>query len=313
MKKNILPKVVVAYSFWAHTPALAVPTLAGAGIPVAVRYHSVDLYLDGMSTAGWIHRNCRYFPWREEIEAGSKASLFISDQGAAYFARNWPNADVSAKIVARLGAPKPELDQRPDQRHRLAGDASLVVVSCSSIVPLKRVAMIAKFVCSLAMNRSVSWHHFGAGDATGVRAVLSAKPSTLSANLHGQVENADVLAFYKASEPDLFVNFSTREGIPVSVMEAMSWGIPVLATAVGGTPEAVVPGESGLLVDVDDCNQPDALAARVLEALKPGGALASSQPRQLWQQRFNAATNAAKVANILAELDNRLDKGEVPK
>ena len=36
---------------------------------------------------------------------------------------------------------------------------------------------------------------------------------------------------------DLFINVSESEGIPVSIMEAMSSGIPVMATAVGGTPE----------------------------------------------------------------------------
>ena len=46
---------------------------------------------------------------------------------------------------------------------------------------------------------------------------------------------------------DLFLNVSEYEGVPVSVMEAQSFGIPVIATAVGGTPE-IVNEENGFLL-----------------------------------------------------------------
>lgn len=51
---------------------------------------------------------------------------------------------------------------------------------------------------------------------------------------------------------DLFVLGSAFEGLPVSIMEAMSAGLPVVATAVGGVPEAVEDGVTGLLVPPRD-------------------------------------------------------------
>jgi glycosyltransferase involved in cell wall biosynthesis len=47
---------------------------------------------------------------------------------------------------------------------------------------------------------------------------------------------------------DIFVLASWYEGLPVTVMEAMNLGLPVVATGVGGTPEMITPGSEGLLV-----------------------------------------------------------------
>jgi len=62
---------------------------------------------------------------------------------------------------------------------------------------------------------------------------------------------------------DLLVLPSLSEGLPNTVLEAMSFGVPVLATAVGGVPEIIQNG-NGMMVPPND---PDALAARMIELL----------------------------------------------
>jgi glycosyltransferase involved in cell wall biosynthesis len=47
---------------------------------------------------------------------------------------------------------------------------------------------------------------------------------------------------------DVFLNSSVHEGVSLTILEAMAAGLPVVATAVGGTPEVVVHGETGMLV-----------------------------------------------------------------
>lgn len=59
------------------------------------------------------------------------------------------------------------------------------------------------------------------------------------------------------SEAEIFVLPSHFEGVPVAILEAMAWGVPIVATGVGGIPEVVGPAE-GVLVLVGDV---DALAA----------------------------------------------------
>jgi glycosyltransferase involved in cell wall biosynthesis len=64
--------------------------------------------------------------------------------------------------------------------------------------------------------------------------------------VHFLGEQPDVAPYLRRM--DVYVQPSVTEGLSVSILEAMATGLPVVATAVGGTPEVVIDGETGLLV-----------------------------------------------------------------
>ncbi|MGH9410008.1 MAG: glycosyltransferase, partial [Vicinamibacterales bacterium] len=65
-------------------------------------------------------------------------------------------------------------------------------------------------------------------------------------------------------EFDLFVNSSISEGVSLTILEAMAAALPIVATAVGGTPEVIVNGSTGVLVPARDPAQLARAAAQIL-------------------------------------------------
>jgi glycosyltransferase involved in cell wall biosynthesis len=100
---------------------------------------------------------------------------------------------------------------------------------------------------------------------------------------------------------DIFVLPSRFEAFPLSIVEAMLAGRPVVATDVGSVREAVRHGETGLLVLPDD---PAALAAALVRLLGDGvdRARLAAAGRQLAARRFTPAVMAAAFERLYQEL-----------
>jgi glycosyltransferase involved in cell wall biosynthesis len=81
--------------------------------------------------------------------------------------------------------------------------------------------------------------------------------------LHGAFQRRDLRQIL--GRADVFVLPSLTEGYPLSVVEAMACGLPIVATRVGGVPDLIEDGANGLLCEPSD---PGALAACVLTLLR---------------------------------------------
>jgi glycosyltransferase involved in cell wall biosynthesis len=100
---------------------------------------------------------------------------------------------------------------------------------------------------------------------------------------------------------DCFVLASTRtEGVPQSLLQAFAAGVPVVASAIGGIPEVLKDGETGILVPPEDA---PALALGIESVLgdPSNAALRSRAARQLVEERFS---HNAAVSRLLALYDD---------
>ena len=100
-----------------------------------------------------------------------------------------------------------------------------------------------------------------------------------------------------------------RDGLPVVILEALASGVPVVATAVNGINEAVIPGKTGWLVPPED---PRLLAEAMREALAhPGEARRRAVAgRQLVRREFDSATNYARLKSLLEKAVGPSRQGE---
>lgn len=109
----------------------------------------------------------------------------------------------------------------------------------------------------------------------------------------------DVARFYRAA--DVFLLTSISEGIPLTVIEAMAAGLPVVGTAVGGMAEVVVDGETGFLVPSGNDAE---LAGRVvrLAAAPELGEQMGRAGRIRAQAQFSEATMHARYQALYEEM-----------
>jgi glycosyltransferase involved in cell wall biosynthesis len=100
---------------------------------------------------------------------------------------------------------------------------------------------------------------------------------------------------------DLAVLSSWTEGLPVIVLESLAAGVPVVATAVGGTPEVVQDGINGFLVPPGD---PAALARRIGDMLSDEvrRRAMGEQGRRLIREQFTFAAQAREYERLFATL-----------
>jgi glycosyltransferase involved in cell wall biosynthesis len=114
-------------------------------------------------------------------------------------------------------------------------------------VPLKRIDLVIEAVVQCD---GVSLVIVGDGPERG-RLERVARVHGIAERVHftGQCSQAETMALMATC--DVLVLNSTHEGFPHAILEAMALGLPVVATAVGGTPELLEDGVNGLLIPSD--------------------------------------------------------------
>ena len=154
--------------------------------------------------------------------------------------------------VAHLGISAPVFNEDIDD----ISSEVFTIVTCSHAVEVKRLEKMASCLSRYA-DLPITWVHFGDGPCLSkARSIVEERSNDLlTIDLRGSCPNAEIKEYYSHHAIDLFVNVSLSEGVPVSIMEAIAFGIPVIATDAGGNSEIVCePFGSLVPVDVSDEN-----------------------------------------------------------
>ncbi len=172
-------------------------------------------------------------------------------------------------------------------------ESAVLLVSVARMSPQKdHFSLIQAF--SIASSRSSQLRLLLVGDGS-LRSKLEAQVKAL--DLKDKVRflgvRADVPEILAAA--DMFVLSSQWEGNPLSVMEAMAAGKPVIATAVGGVPELIQHGISGVLVPPGDV---EALAEAILKLADD-----PNLRRQMGKEAFRRAKERFDVSVMVREYE----------
>ena len=281
----------IAYSYWLSPAALAVALLKESGLTKisVARGHGGDVFHE-RSLLG-------YLP-SQALAVNRLDSIYgVATIVQRYLQQRYPQHQDKFEVT-RLGVrPAPA-------RNVPSSDGRLHLVSCAYMVPVKRLHLLVDALTHCEFP--IHWTHLGGGGLEPeLRARAANLPPHITWEITGPLPNAEILRFYQEHPVDLFVSVSASEGLPVSMMEAMSYGIPIAATAVGGVPELVEPGRNGYLWDASVSPLVIADTLRDFYHLPQDAKLAMRDASwQIWRERVNAEVQYPDFTRrLLALLD----------
>jgi glycosyltransferase involved in cell wall biosynthesis len=224
-------------------------------IPFSVTVHARDIFVA---------------PSAETVDVLLKASsppISISRFNLSVIASRWGAEAASRVAVVHLGIdpgslPAPREPEQPQ-----------IIFSTASGLVEKKGANILLEACEILSRRRSGWRCVVAGsDEKGevlerYRALVKRKGLQGRVEFPGAVRASDLLEMAASASvfalPCIEAADGDMDGIPVSLMEAMAMGLPVVSTRISGIPELIEDGVSGILTSPGDA---EALA-RALEGL----------------------------------------------
>lgn len=289
---GIVPSDTVAYSYWLDYYSLGFCRLKKyfEGIKCVSRGHRFDVYNDLYDPP--------HIPYQEYNLNLLDKMIFISRHGKNHVNGRYPFASEKS-VISRLGVKDPGFQS--------AGTAKgeLHVVSCSALVPVKRIDLLIDGLTRLSERKpeiKIKWTHIGDGPQKNdlLAKCRISLPGAVNYEFTGQMSNTDVMNIYRNRPVDVLVNVSTSEGIPVTMMEAQSCGIPVCGTDVGGVNEIADP-ENGCLLPADP--SPGEIAGALASYSDPEyRKLKSEKSRLNWENKYNAEKNYREFSTMLSNL-----------
>lgn len=301
MKLEFDSSGTIFYSYWLLAPALALSSLKKRKniLYLVSRAHGIDLYNE---RGDYI---LNFF--KPYIFQNLNKLYCVSEYGMEYLSKKYKN--YSDKFtVSRLGTFN-QVKISP-----IISD-SLEIVSCSFLAPVKRIELLILGIEDFQKKSpsiQIKWIHIGGGQMLdSLKNLAGQKLKKGSFHFVGALSGVEIFDLYATENFLCLVNVSESEGLPVSIMEAQSFGIPVIATAVGGTPE-IVNEENGFLLPADPT--PDEIASAIHDVVinKEKWEKKRVLSRKNWEEKFDAEKNylafSHELLSIMKVHDKKIDK-----
>lgn len=292
--QNVKDTSAIFYTYWFDEVAMGIGLAKETypGLRVISRAHGYDLYEELYAT--WPCRRMAIF---------MLDGLFPdSDAGKEYLLKKYP-AFSEKYGVALLGVPDSNGISAPST------DGVLRIVSCSILNPVKRIELLLSGIISATRMRGeqkIEWTHYGDGPdrEKHLQRIENEFPANAKGYFPGYSTQADLIKSYIDNPVDVFVNVSETEGTPVSIMEAISCGIPILATAVGGNVE-ISSEKNGFLLSPNPTSEE--IAELLLKICDEPNSMLQKRlgSREVWQERYSAEKNFETFAELLAAIRRR--------
>lgn len=288
---------IIIYSYWLFSTArvaMLIKNNLNINIKLIVsRAHGYDLYEE---------RNfLKYLPYREIFLNEFDYILPCSENGEKYLNDLYPEHGM--KVHRSYLGTKDEGLSRSDKNELFS------ILTCSRIESVKRLDRLVESLALIENNfNPIKWTHIGMGKDFNklVKKIKKLLPN-IQVEFLGNLSNKEVLEYYKKNSIDVFVNVSASEGLPVSIMEAISFGIPIIATDVGGTSEIVFNNINGYLIPKDFDNETLIEIIKEMMRIKRTEKYISlrKESRRLWETRFQADKNYTDFCHILIKAVKR--------
>ena len=290
--RNIKPNNnTIYYSYWLSIPAYTIAKLKKKDPKIITisRAHGYDAFISR-----------GYLPFRIFILKNLNRIYFISANAKNKYEEYAfkKNANIKNLTTAYLGTKNNLI-----QELKINSCKEFThLVSCSKIIPIKRLEILVKALL-LFENTPIKWTHFGDGPSLeGIKYFLNKKQQNIIVDFRGSHQNEKIIEFYEKEKIDLFINTSSHEGIPVSIMEAQSFGIPAIGFDVGGINE-ILNNENGFLLpengnEIDLYNSIKKYLSMNLSQVN----IMRNNSQKNWSIKFNCEINYPKFCKELGEL-----------
>jgi colanic acid/amylovoran biosynthesis glycosyltransferase len=273
------------HAHWAtHPTTVALVASRLADVPFSFTAHAHDIQIDTTMLA-WKLRRAAF-------------AVTVSDFNRIALEALAPDARVE---VVRSGVDTTRFSAQGPS----SGDGVFRVSCVGRLAPEKGQEHLLHALAELARaGRPTSCAIVGSGGERERLERLSAALGLTRVVFHGSTSSAGVRRILAGSDamvlPSVRLASGRTEGLPVALVEAMSMGVPVVASRVAGTPELVRDGETGLLVEPGSAPQ----IARAIERLMDDPVSARRMGREgkkLIEREHDLARSASRLATLFAE------------